>query len=89
MIKQTKGWHYAFVPQDEFGGYDVYEIYKTTLGGHLRTENPVFSIPGSDVDDAVRSLEHMINDLKRNHVFKNTQKMDDYYEINREESDDP
>jgi hypothetical protein len=85
VTKQTKGWHYSFVFDDEFGGYAVYEIYKTTLGGHLRTETPVFSIPGSDVEDAVRSLEHMIHDLKRNHVFKSVEKMDGYYNIGEEE----
>lgn len=81
MTKISKGWHYAFVADEEFGGYDVYEMYKTTMGTSLRTESPIFHVSGWSVDEAVRGLERMINDLRKNHVFDSVEKMDSYYGV--------
>lgn len=74
-------WHYAFVQDEEFGSFDVYEIVTTTMGGYLRTENPVFNLPGWNVDEAIRGLELMIRDLKKNRVHESVEKLDSYYEI--------
>lgn len=77
-------WHYAFVHDSEFGGYAAYEIYTTTMGGYLRTENPVFNLSGWNVDEAIRGLELMIRDLKKNRVHPSVEKLDSYYEISND-----
>lgn len=84
VTKVSKGWHHAFIIDSEFGGVDVYEIYKTTMGGYSRTSKPVLHVSGWDVDDAIRGLERMIQDLKNNRVFESTKKMDSYYEISND-----
>lgn len=70
-------WHNAFVFNEQDETFDVYEVFY----GEGRTVNPILTIRGNDVADAIVGLAQMVLDLKRGHVFNSTEEMDKHYGI--------
>jgi hypothetical protein len=75
-------WYNAFVFNEEDECFQVYEVFEDVNdpdllpGQRLRTNDPVQVIVGASVEDAIRGLENMIQDLRRDRIFKTIEELD-------------
>lgn len=74
-------WHHAFVFVEQLAEFNVYEVYDMRSRGNARTLEPVSSIRGQNIDDAILGLELMLKCLKKKQVFNSVEELDQHYNI--------
>jgi hypothetical protein len=79
-------WHNAFVFRPEDSQVDVYEIYHMQ-DGIARTQEPVLTLYGEDVEDLSVGLQQMYLDLTKGRYFESEEKMDQHYGMGGDDID--